>query len=119
MYKINISDFKRLSIEEAKRLMPAVLLFEGEPIALFCDIRNTIDLTGLHPHMRAKIKALEAVGRAGLPPAERMIVKRGESKPIRLQDLEEFVPTPPPVPEPEKPKPIGVEGVVWQSQRAM
>lgn len=81
MNTISKSDFLHLPNENAKAILPVILLFDGEPYALVCLPEDVLYIKDMHPRVQIQFKAREAQVRQG------MAKKEEENKRIYLEDF--------------------------------
>jgi hypothetical protein len=64
---LSYTEFHKLTAPEIQRVMPCIVKFNGEPIAIVADFNNTIDISEMHPWMKKKMRILETRARRGMP----------------------------------------------------
>ena len=67
MKTIPISEFRKLNREGMEAIAPAIILYDGFEVGVFCAKDKVVVIEDLHPRMQQKIKALEEIARMGLP----------------------------------------------------
>ena len=70
MDRMALSEFKKYGKDSIISKLPFIITVEGIDTFVCGEEATTIDLTGLHPAMKAKIKNLERMGRKYVPAPE-------------------------------------------------
>ncbi|MCF7634857.1 MAG: hypothetical protein LLF82_000323 [Dehalococcoides mccartyi] len=61
MKEIAITEFRKLSKDDVLKNMPFKIVWEGEPVALVSDFKDTVSIKNLHPYAKKRIKNMLAL----------------------------------------------------------
>lgn len=66
------SEIRKLSAAEMQTLLPITITIEGVPLLALDNAADVLTLSDLHPGMQSKLRGLSALGRAGMPPPQKV-----------------------------------------------
>ena len=72
MKKISWKELRTAPLEELKKVMPAIVEYNGEPVGVFANLDGVIVIEDLHPRVQHILKAHETRARMGMPPVQRV-----------------------------------------------
>jgi len=67
MKEMSLSEFRRLTVQESKDVLPLILTAEGTPFAVIGKIDELIILSDLHIRVQNQLRALEQKVRLSMP----------------------------------------------------
>lgn len=73
MNTIAIGELRKMGGERIKKILPVIITFDGEPVAIMATLKGVVVLSDLHPRMQAKMKNMELRARAGMLKPEKVV----------------------------------------------
>lgn len=67
MNTVTQSEFSRMTMDEKREIVPAILTADGEDFAMIVQPQDVVVISDLHPRVRNMIKNMELKARAGMP----------------------------------------------------